>query len=65
MNNLYAIIENGKVTNVIVWDGNMDVKTGGWVPPTGAAVVQIQEQPGIGWGAIENNGAWTFTKPGS
>lgn len=31
----YAIIEDGVVTNVILWDGQTD-----WAPPEGAVVVQ-------------------------
>ncbi|HEF4727031.1 hypothetical protein QZN29_02860 [Burkholderia multivorans] len=63
MNKLYAIVENGVITNMIIWDGNTNVETGGWEPPAGAAVAQIQEQPQIGWSAVETNGTWTFVKP--
>ncbi|HEF4732753.1 hypothetical protein SB379_29105 [Burkholderia multivorans] len=63
MSNLYAIVENGIVTNVIVWDGNSDVNAGGWEPPAGATAVMIEPQPEIGWNATEINGKWTFNAP--
>ena len=40
MNN-YAIVEASVVTNIIVWDGNDDVKSGGWVPPTDVKAIKI------------------------
>ncbi|SAK33189.1 hypothetical protein [Burkholderia multivorans] len=64
MNQLYAIVEKGVITNVIVWDGNMDVETGGWTPPDGATAVPIQAQPQIGWTANQaSDGTWMFSPP--
>ncbi|WP_175777645.1 hypothetical protein [Burkholderia anthina] len=64
MNQLYAIVEKGVITNVIVWDGNTDVATGGWEPPADAQAVPIQAQPQIGWTATEaTGGIWSFTAP--
>ncbi|QTD88728.1 hypothetical protein [Burkholderia anthina] len=60
----YAVIENGTVTNVIVWDGNTDVDAGGWVPPEGCVAVLIEPPADIGWAATQgSNGAWTFSAP--
>lgn len=42
--NTYALIENGTVVNMIVWDGN--AKT--WQPPTGQEVVQSANGAAIG-----------------
>lgn len=43
---MYAIIENGIVVNVIVWDGTSE-----WSPPKGSSVEDITTLPnvGIGW----------------
>ena len=35
----YAIIENGLVTNTVVWDGDTDT----WLPPEGSAAVEVEE----------------------
>lgn len=58
MMNSYALIENGSVVNVVLWDGNSD-----WAPPAGLAAVEITEgtMPGPGWSYT--NG--TFTMPAS
>lgn len=64
MTQLYAIVEKGVITNVIVWDGNTDVATGGWEPPADAQAVPIQAQPQIGWNAAQNSaGVWNFAAP--
>jgi len=64
MNKLYVIVENGTVTNEIVWNGNTDVGTGGWQPPVNAELVEIQPQPQIGWTATKDaNGNWIFAAP--
>ncbi|WP_082716456.1 hypothetical protein [Burkholderia sp. BDU5] len=43
----YAIVENGVVTNVVVWDGN----TESWQPPEGttANVLPPDSPVGVGW----------------
>lgn len=46
MNKTYAIIKQGKVTNVIVWDGESD-----WIYDGEA--VEIIGAGGIGWDYIE------------
>ena len=43
MNNIYAVVENGVVINVIVWDGQSE-----WKPVTGEAV-SCPSQVGIDW----------------
>lgn len=43
MNNIYAVVENGVVINIVVWDGKSE-----WQPVTGEAV-QCPSQVGIGW----------------
>lgn len=44
----YALIENGVVVNVIVWDGDLEK----WQPPAGQIGVKYTEADGavsIGW----------------
>ncbi|HEP1897665.1 TPA: hypothetical protein VCC33_003497 [Kluyvera cryocrescens] len=43
MNNVYAVVENGVVINIVVWDGQSE-----WQPVTGEAV-SCPAQVGIGW----------------
>lgn len=47
MNASYAVIENGMVVNVIVWDGEAEFT----VPDNNQLIniSDISEQPGIGW----------------
>ncbi len=54
--NRYALIENGAVTNVILWDGN-----DGWTAPEGISAMELpaDSQVGIGW-EYENG---EFTAP--
>ncbi|WP_143331718.1 hypothetical protein [Burkholderia sp. IDO3] len=60
----YALIENGVVANVIVWDGNTDVSDSGWEPPSGALVVEITYPVEIGWAAAQqSDGSWAFSPP--
>lgn len=64
MNNLYAMVQGGVIANLITWDGNSDLTKGGWAPPSGVTMVQIQPQPQIGWSATQGSGGtWTFTAP--
>ncbi len=47
MNTSYAVIENGMVVNVIVWDGEAE-----FTVPDNQQLINISdisEQPGIGW----------------
>lgn len=39
---MYAIIENGVVVNIVVWDGNTET----WQPPEGATAVTITDGTG-------------------
>ena len=41
----YCIIENGVVTNVVVWDGDIT----GWQPAQGVTVLPQTGQEGVGW----------------
>lgn len=43
----YAIVENGVVTNMILWDGD----TESWSPPAGISAVSVADglEIGIGW----------------
>jgi hypothetical protein len=54
--NTYAYIENGQVTNVIVWDGKDD-----WTPPEGVTMVELPDDSSVGIG-FTYDGA-TFTPP--
>lgn len=49
----YAIVENGVIANVIVWDG-----VAPFTPPSGAAVVQIPDGTYTGVGATYSNGVF-------
>ena len=40
----YAIIENGTVTNVTLWDGTTE-----WSPPEGSIAVACPDEVGPGW----------------
>lgn len=44
---MYAIIENGIVVNVVIWDGLSD-----WQPPPGSTAVLVQagQVPQVGYG---------------
>lgn len=48
----YAWIEGGVVTNCIVWDGNTDPATGGFLPPEDVTIILIPEGSSawMGWG---------------
>ena len=63
MSNRYALVENGVVVNVIVWDGaQFNAETGeGWAPPEGqqAVVIPDDSPAAIGWSCDGS----TFTPP--
>ncbi|MFY0496518.1 phage tail protein, partial [Escherichia coli] len=57
MNTSYAVIENGMVVNVIVWDGEAE-----FTVPDNQQLINISdisEQPGIGWVYLDGG----FTAP--
>lgn len=53
----YAIVENGAVTNVILWNGNTD----SWQPPNGAEAVKLSA-PGQAMIGYAYDGT-SFSKP--
>jgi hypothetical protein len=46
MSDLYALVENGSVANVVLWDG-----APGWLPPDGSTAVKLDDgsSVSIGW----------------
>jgi hypothetical protein len=48
---MYAIVENGIVTNTIVWDGESE-----WVPPEGVSVVEVPSDTVAGPGFSYSGG---------
>ena len=59
MNTSYAVIENGMVVNVIVWDGEAE-----FTVPDNQQLIDISdisEQPGIGW--VYSDGVFTAPLP--
>lgn len=41
---IWAVIDNGTVTNIVVWDGTVyDAETNpsGWTPPEGATLIEV------------------------
>ncbi|SAL25561.1 hypothetical protein [Caballeronia telluris] len=54
----HAIVENGVVTNVVIWDG----ATSSWQPPEGASTVLIDGSQPIGIGYTTADGS-TFSPP--
>lgn len=56
--NSYAIVENGVVDNIVVWDGEAE-----WSPPAGTTAVQVPATATVDIGY-----SWdgkNFTKPAS
>ena len=49
----YAVVEDGKVTNIVVWDGETK-----WLPENGYAIL-APEGVGIGWTYVDG----IFTAP--
>lgn len=43
---VYAVVENGVVSNLVLWDGNSD-----WTPPTGTSAYALPDgsSVGLGW----------------
>jgi hypothetical protein len=55
---IFAEISGGAVTNVAVAAAAAQLPAGAW-----AQIDALTPMPGIGWGATETSGAWTFTAP--
>ena len=49
----YAMIKDGIVQNVCLWDGD----TNTWTPPDGYLVIPAPDHIGTGWGYLD--GVWT------
>ncbi len=50
---MYAIVQDGMVINVVVWDGKTE-----WQPPAGTTAIEVTEQTGpayIGFGYIDGH----------
>lgn len=52
---------SGFVVNVVIWDGNTDPETGGWVPPTGYDMVALEDEQACAAGWTYDG--TTFTPP--
>lgn len=50
---IYAIIENGVVTNIVEWDGISN-----WSPPTGTTLAQIPDGTSTGIGSTYIDGVF-------
>lgn len=50
----YAIIENGIVTNIVIWDGGSE-----WTPPTDAIAVPIPPSAFVSIGYAYSEGAFS------
>ncbi|WP_430226841.1 hypothetical protein [Paraburkholderia tropica] len=51
---MYAIVDNGIVINVVVWDGGDS-----WEPPAGATAIEVTAQTGAAYiGGAYSNGAF-------
>ena len=53
MNSRYAVIENGTVTNIIVWDGETVFSAG-----DNQLFMPIQDNAGIGWSWSDDGGVF-------
>ena len=55
----WAVIANGKVENVVIWDGQSN-----WSPGEGFVVVELPDNSpvSIGWVAVEIDGVWEFSE---
>ncbi|MBZ9675141.1 hypothetical protein [Mesorhizobium sp. ES1-1] len=48
----YALVSEGTVVNVILWDGNTET----WAPPAGSIAVLCPDEVGTGWTYV--HGDW-------
>lgn len=44
----YAIVENGVVSNICLWDGNVDK----WSPPSGSNAIELADTDYVSIGAL-------------
>lgn len=68
----YAQVQDASqiVVNIITWDGNEDVASGGWAVPSGYTMVKVNDDDriypgvacGVGW---TYNGDGTYSPPPS
>jgi hypothetical protein len=56
MNQNYAIVENGVVTNIVVWDGGED-----WTPPVDSTAMPVPADTFVSIGYTYNG--TTFSAP--
>ncbi|MDT6993899.1 hypothetical protein [Burkholderia cenocepacia] len=57
----YAVVSNGVVENVVVWDGESD-----WQPPENATLIELPEGTFVSIGCLASQGSddsWTFEEP--
>lgn len=57
METIYAVVKDGVVTNLAIWDGESN-----WEPETGTAV-KVEGPCGIGWGYDGKNFVATEQDP--
>lgn len=54
---MYAVVENGVVVNIVLWDGNTET----WQPPTGTTAVEITDATGPAYiGGTYANGVFAM-----
>ena len=51
----WAIVENGVVTNTVLWSGNED----DWKPPEDCVIVKLTDADKCGFGWTYSNGSFT------
>jgi hypothetical protein len=54
MMSIYAIVENGVVKNIVLWDGQEQ-----WQAPAGSSAVVIPEGAYVGIGSTYSNGVFS------
>jgi len=58
--NVYAVVENGVVVNMVVWDGVAQ-----WQPPEGSQAIPVPEGTFVDIGWLYSNGAFSAPERGS
>jgi hypothetical protein len=54
----YLVVENNVVTNVCVWDGDVNI----WVPPLDATMLVQSTTPAIVWRLNSDKTDWVLTE---